>query len=87
MLLSEVDLAVFYYDLALREIERVTRGQVTLVIVHRYAAGVAGAQTIRPRWRVPGAEVVSVACPVICTSAIVSVARRAECGGNRSRPQ
>jgi hypothetical protein len=57
---SEAELAVFYYDLAVREIERVTRGQVTFVIVHRYATGVTGMRNTRPKWRIPGAEIVSV---------------------------
>jgi len=59
MLRSEVDLAVFYYDLTVRETERVTRGQVTLVIVHRYGPGMTGVRTSRPGLRVPGAEIVS----------------------------
>jgi hypothetical protein len=60
MLRSEADLAVFYYHLAVREIERVTGGQVTLVIVHRYAGGMKGERTTRSGWRVPGTEIASV---------------------------
>jgi len=54
----EVNLALFYYDLAVREIERVTAGRVKLVILHRYGVRRPGAAS--SKWRVAGAEVASI---------------------------
>jgi hypothetical protein len=54
---SELELAHFYYDLAIREFERVMRGQMRLIIVHRY--GDMSAEATRSFRRVPGAEIVS----------------------------
>jgi len=54
---SEVELALFYYDLAIREIERATCGQVKLTIVHRYGATSTNAE--RSIRRVAGTEIVS----------------------------
>lgn len=58
MLYSEREIASFYYDLAIREIERMARGQAKLVIVHRYGnTSTNAARSIR---RVSGTEIVSV---------------------------
>jgi len=54
---SELDLALFYYDLAIREMERMARGQVKLIIVHRY--GVTSTDATRSIRRVAGTEIVS----------------------------
>lgn len=54
---SELDLVLFYYDLAIREIKRMTCGQVKLTIVHRYGATSTNAE--RSIRRVAGAEIVS----------------------------
>jgi len=54
---SELDLALFYYDLAIREIERMTRGQVKLIVVHRYGATLP--DTRGPIRRVAGTEIAS----------------------------
>src|SRR5580693_2823239 len=57
---SEVHLALFYYDLAIREIEMATLGQVKFVVVLRYPAGVPTGDELRSGWRIPGAEIVSM---------------------------
>ncbi len=37
MLHSDLDLALFYYDLAMLEIDLLQRGKVNIVLAHKYA--------------------------------------------------